>query len=525
MDVNINNNISFIEKRENSEYYQKSQYKVFLRKYISDSKYDGSVLGVFSPMGTGKTSLLKSVQESFIEDKVNQPYFINVNVWNIIEDEDNKQFSLRKKIIKEMHRLTFNNFKEKINYGRRIDYSINNEPSDVHKKHFFKKRTWMVFGTLAILISFAILFILNLHYKWLLVSDSSFLPVAWIFASVFPFMWSQYFSGKITTKKSDQDLLTSNYDYEEHLEALLNRMNKITLLNKIKMFFLNKTKIDKKIVFIFDGLDQITSNEIYEVLRTIRIFLNKNNVKYLILLDEQKMLSGFKNFILEKKQSDDQLIKCVKEYFQYFLRLRPINKIDLSNAFNEYYKNNIHLVALTNQHWNEILQIQSEEENIRFKNFEFKKALIKKFCLWNDNFVYSDVIDFLNTFIMNVNDEIEYLNNYEDLIALLLLTVFKNSFANIYLEICKYKSLNFKNIFLKIKQNYDNSINGQNLITNKVEFETFLIYFEEYFNNQKCMEQLTKIIFGNNSFPIVSENLLSLKQQKAKNLLIDSGNL
>jgi hypothetical protein len=46
----------------------------------------------------------------------------------------------------------------------------------------------MVFGTLAILISFAILFILNLHYKWLLVSDSSFLPVAWIFASVFPFM-------------------------------------------------------------------------------------------------------------------------------------------------------------------------------------------------------------------------------------------------------------------------------------------------------------------------------------------------
>jgi hypothetical protein len=80
MDVNINNNISFIAKRENSEYYQKSQYKVFLRKYISDSKYDGSVLGVFSPMGTGKTSLLKSVQESFIEDKVNQPYFINVNV-------------------------------------------------------------------------------------------------------------------------------------------------------------------------------------------------------------------------------------------------------------------------------------------------------------------------------------------------------------------------------------------------------------------------------------------------------------
>ncbi|WP_342189941.1 hypothetical protein [Spiroplasma endosymbiont of Dilophus febrilis] len=145
--------------------------------------------------------------------------------------------------------------------------------------------------------------------------------------------------------------------------------------------------------------------------------------------------------------------------------------------------------------------------------------------MWNDNFVYSDIIDFLNTFIMNVNDEIEYLNNYEDLIALLILTVFKNSFANIYLEICKYKSLNFKNIFLKIKQNYDNSINGQNLITNKVEFETFLIYFEEYFNNQKCMEQLTKIIFGNNSFPIVSENLLSLKQQKAKNLLIDSGNL
>lgn len=137
MNVNINNNISFIQKRENSEYYQKSQYKVFLRKYISDSKYDGSVLGVFSPMGTGKTSLLKSVQESFIEDKVNHFYFINVNVWNIIEDEDNKQFSLRKKIIKEMHRLTFNNFKEKINYGRRIDYSINNEPSDVHKKHFF----------------------------------------------------------------------------------------------------------------------------------------------------------------------------------------------------------------------------------------------------------------------------------------------------------------------------------------------------------------------------------------------------
>jgi hypothetical protein len=71
----------------------------------------------------------------------------------------------------------------------------------------------------------------------------------------------------------------------------------------------------------------------------------------------------------------------LKNIFNIFLRLRPINKIDLSNAFNKYYKNNIHLVALTNQHWNEILQIQSEEENIRFKNFEFKKALIKKFCL------------------------------------------------------------------------------------------------------------------------------------------------
>lgn len=266
----------FIKSKENAKEFNKIKDKIyleefsFLKQYIDNNEYDSSVLGIFGKWGIGKSSLVKLVQNKITSNDIQnrKSLFIWINVWNLSDKSDNKQISLKKKVIKEMHNFLFEKANERLAHGKRIDFTSD----DIEYKQ--KKRLKNIRIGLFLFTVFWACILITMLSLILVFKEYSIVSGLGLFTIAFTSIWGQYYYNEQKSAKiMKMSVLDTNYDYENHMLLLLKKLEKS---DKVK-----------RIIFVFHGLEQLISSELYDVLNSIRVFLNKKNIKYIILIDEK----------------------------------------------------------------------------------------------------------------------------------------------------------------------------------------------------------------------------------------------
>ncbi|WP_342189943.1 P-loop NTPase fold protein [Spiroplasma endosymbiont of Dilophus febrilis] len=326
----------------------------------------------------------------------------------------------------EMHNFLFEKANERLAHGKRIDFTSD----DIEYKQ--KKRLKNVRIGLFLFTVFWAFILVTMLSLILVFKEYSIVSGLGLFTIAFTSIWGQYYNEQRSAKIMKMSVLDTNYDYENHMLLLLQKLEKS---DKVK-----------RIIFVFHGLDQLISSELYDVLNSIRVFLNKKNIKYIILIDERKLLSSVGDAIENNKISSDNSASYISEYFNYTLRLRPLTSLQLNIAFDEYYEK---IADFVSEKWQTVL---GRSKNILVSN-ETKKRVIKDFILWKNDLSFREIVKGLNIFIANFRTRRNSLTYYEQLIRILIISCIEYNFSDIFIELVKDRDSFIRTKILQLVKN------------------------------------------------------------------------
>lgn len=90
--------------------------------------------------------------------------FINIDISKIIDHNDSENMSLKRKIIKELHKIVFDKAEERLFYGKRVDFS-SMDLLDKYKKRLSKLKI-ILFLSIIAAIAILVLFVwLAINFK------------------------------------------------------------------------------------------------------------------------------------------------------------------------------------------------------------------------------------------------------------------------------------------------------------------------------------------------------------------------
>lgn len=268
---------------------------------IKDDKVLPVTVGVFGDWGSGKSSILKIIDEELrkLDDGTFVLYF---NGW-VFEGYDDAKAALLESILKA--------FEENKTFG--------NEIKD-HAKKLLKSVNWMR--------------VLGLGFKKIVV------PAATAYftggASLIPFL-AQEFSKSSPAELAQQ--LTGE-GAEEYLQGLVKKQDEEEpmLVRQFKDDFkklIEKSKI-KKLVVIIDDLDRCTPDRIIENLEAIKLFLNVERTAFVIGADPRIVRHAIDYRYKTANKIDSENERIVDDYLEKLIQI-PYNLPRLSESEVETY--------------------------------------------------------------------------------------------------------------------------------------------------------------------------------------------
>jgi len=416
--------MNFIEDKElenldKFDLLDAKKYAITLQRIIENSKTPLTI-GVFGEWGSGKSSIINTVKNNIDNNKIK---FIVYDAWKYNRD------SFRRMFLKELARQ----LKLKMNEKFESFYVDKNESLEVLKGINWKLIFVIILG-IAILID--LLKFKNVETAIVLTF------IATIIGIVGKDMFNKY---SITI---NHIRLFAPEQFEEIYYEIIKSIFE-TSFNPIKWV---KEKINgkiEKIIIVIDNLDRCDDNTIYELLTTIKTFLQKENVIFIIPIDDlrlKKFLS--ENHKLNEKEADEFLRKI----FDVTLKIKhfkPLDMFHFTNKLNIKYE----------------LNLQPDTIDIFAKEYATNPRRIIQ--LINNLLVEKN--------ILKNKIDIDFANKYESLIAKIL--IIREEWPDFYkkllfepklinqLEKDKVKNLELNN-FLKRTIGY--SINIEDLVIEKI---------------------------------------------------------
>lgn len=370
--------LNFIEDKqinlEKSDLLGTKPYARTLVKIIKKAITPFTV-GLFGGWGTGKSSIIKTIEETFNTVDSSEFKVFVYDAWKYSHD------SFRRTFILEL--------KEHFNLDEGDDYKnfYNDKHEDIaHKNQIDAKKSFL--GLLY-------LFPLLLFVVWFIPSASLDLQIALSITSVFSgiiffFLKDVYVQYKISITKP------KTFAPEQFEDAFIDAIQKITnttLTNRaINWFkFGNKTILAKKIVIVVDNIDRCHKDIAFKLLLTIKNFLEHKNVIFIIPIDDTELKKHiekeghdgneflrklFNTTLVIKKFSEDDLFKFTK-------KLHDKHKLNLSDDVlslisQEFSKNPRKIIQFLNVLQTEINLAEEQEKDDSDGNSNFKQGVITK---------------------------------------------------------------------------------------------------------------------------------------------------
>lgn len=387
---------NFNKKIKNTQLFL--QEIIFLKKYINDNNFNGAVLGILGNNDKDKIHLIKSLESELN----NEVIFVNINIPQIIDFKDYQYTSLKREVIKELHKIAFNQVDETLFFGKRVDFGA----TDLVNKH--KKRLKKLRLTLIISLVLIIIAVVTFISYAIINENHDIMSAPTIVTLLFGHIWTHYYNEQKLCKTIHYDILKTNYEYYNHVVLILKKL------------------AHHKIVFVFNGIDDLDQEQIFNVLNELWFFLGHNNIKVIILLNDIQLL----NNISAKLNVTDyhNRKKMLYSYFNYSLRLEMLSEQETYLFFDECYHT---LSEFVDYNWKKDKKGTAIANNI-------KKITIANFVFANKNISIQQIVVDLNAFIAIARIQFEYNSfYYEELIRILIISCLQSRFIEIFIELMK----------------------------------------------------------------------------------------
>jgi len=308
---------------------QTKKYVKTLKDVIesSESKY---TIGLFGEWGTGKSSIVKTVQEELEEEKPNDIKFIVYDAWKYSGD------SFRRMFIRTLsEKLGFNLKNE-------IDNFYYDKVEEVEKKKFDNKTLYTNIGIFTV-ISIVIFIGLTVLFKDATTSTKdigliTIIPL--VISSIAIFLNNTY---KTEKKTIQYNKFFAPEQFENLTDNLLSKCIKdYPKIDKMIDFFNGKSSHVKnleKIVIVIDNIDRCDGETAYQLLTNIKNFLaNKEGIIFLIPIDDSALK---RHLSIENGNKSKEADEFLRKFFNVSLKIKYFQPTDLfqfTNYLNQKHK-------------------------------------------------------------------------------------------------------------------------------------------------------------------------------------------
>jgi hypothetical protein len=313
--------MNFIEDKElqnlnNEDLLEAKKYAQTLQNIVEKAKTPLTV-GIFGEWGSGKSSIINTVKNSLETNQ--QIKFITYDAWKYHSD------SFRRMFLRELS----NQLKIEMEDNFENFYVDKNETVEINKRI-----NWRFFITAIVIITiaFVTLFILpeNIEIEWK-ISIPLLISIIGIGVGISRNLFDSY---KVNINRTK---IFAPEQFEEIYDVIVKHIfNPESSWEKFKRWIKErfKGKIDK-LVIVIDNLDRCDDETIFELLTTIKTFLQKKNVVFIIPIDDLRL----KKFLSENhKLNDKEVDEFLRKIFDVTLKIKSFKPLDIFHYTNELNK-------------------------------------------------------------------------------------------------------------------------------------------------------------------------------------------
>ncbi len=278
-------------------------------------------IGLFGGWGSGKSSIIKTIEEKFNKDKNNKTKVFVYDAWKYSRDSFRRTFILK---LKEKFGL-----EEGDNYQ---DFYNDKHEDIAHKNQIDPKKTFLGLLYLLPILLFIVWFVpqasLDLQIALSVISVISTI--------IFYFLKDVYVQYKISVTKPKT---FAPEQFEDAFDDAIHKITSPTTTEKFKNWFKkgNKTIFAEKIVIVIDNIDRCHDDLAFTLLLTIKNFLEKKGVIFIIPVDEGEI----KKYLTQKGHDANEFLR---KLFNTTLNIKKFSESDLhafAKSLNDKYGLNL----------------------------------------------------------------------------------------------------------------------------------------------------------------------------------------
>ncbi len=303
--------MNFIEDKElenldKFDLLDAKKYAITLQRIIENSKTPLTI-GIFGEWGSGKSSIINTVKSNINNNKFK---FIIYDAWKYNGDSFRRMFL--KELANQLNISMQENFE---NF-----YIDKNETLETSKGINWKLIVIIILG-IAILIDLAMF--KNVETAVILTFIATIIGIV----------------GKDVFNKFTLTINHLRLFAPEQFEEIYNEIIKSIFEKSFNPIKWVKEKINgqiEKIIIVIDNLDRCDDNTIYELLTTIKTFLQKENVIFIIPIDDLRL----KKFLSENhKLNEKEVDEFLRKIFDVTLKIKQFKPLDMFHYTNELNNN------------------------------------------------------------------------------------------------------------------------------------------------------------------------------------------
>lgn len=306
-----------IENLHEYDLLEGKRYAQTLEKIVLNAKTPFTI-GIFGEWGSGKSSIVKTVQNSIRNNPENKDMeFVVYDAWKYTQDSFRRTFLIEiancfksKKIIKDKE------------YTKVTQNLYENKTSDVQVK---PKANWFYIILLVLFIggiSCGIAYLFQ-KYEWSIKYEITVQVLVGILSTIIALAKNLLIDYKVSVTTP---LLFSPEQFEERFDNLVKT-------------FLEKKKGKGKLAIIIDNLDRCSKESAYQLLGDIKGFLEKEGVVFVIPVDEDSFVRNLSSDS-GKKGGAKEAKEFLRKIFNTVIRIKKIQEKDLFDLSSEI--NQIH---------------------------------------------------------------------------------------------------------------------------------------------------------------------------------------
>lgn len=272
-------------------------------------------IGLFGGWGVGKSSIIRTIKEKFNEEKSSQIKVFSYDAWKYAND------SFRRTFLYEL-KESFN-----IDATDKFNSFYEDRSEDINHKLAVKKFSiwwWLMFSPLILLLIWILPTQTDLKITTTIIS-----LILTIITTLLRETFVQY---KVTVSKP-KTFAPEQFEeiFNEVIDDLTNKKKTIwKWINKLT----GKTREDiNKVVIVIDNIDRCHKDLAFELLLTIKNFLEQENVIFIIPIDE----SEIKNHIESRGNDPNEFLRKLFNTTIYIKKISEGDLFDFAKKLNEKY--------------------------------------------------------------------------------------------------------------------------------------------------------------------------------------------